>query len=140
MALLTSRGMESLLRKIMETGGLTDDMENSVKRLKDDFDEREGILKRYGKTYEGDDTDEYDWDESNKDDESVYTPLEEEKDWKAEYESLNKRYIDRFFSGVPTEERAMEAGREFADENRADAQRDAKPQSLDELLYRTEGD
>lgn len=140
MALLTGRGMESLLRKIMETGGLTEDMENSVKRLKDDFDEREGILKRYGKTYEGDDADEYDWDESNKDDESVYTPREEEKDWRAEYEALNKRYIDRFFSGVPTEERAMESGREFADENRADAQRDAKPQSLDELLYRTEGD
>lgn len=51
--------MEKILRRIMESGGMTEDMERDVERLKDDFDEREGILKRYGETYDGEDQDEY---------------------------------------------------------------------------------
>lgn len=45
MAILTRSGMEKILRRIMDSGGMTEDMERDVERLKDDFDEREGILK-----------------------------------------------------------------------------------------------
>lgn len=60
MALLTKTGVENLLRRIMETGGLTEAMSDDIQRLRDDFDEREGILNRYGESYDGED-DEYEW-------------------------------------------------------------------------------
>ena len=41
MAILTKRGMDKILRRIMETGGLTEDMEKDIDRLSSDFDERE---------------------------------------------------------------------------------------------------
>ena len=95
MAILTRSGMEKILRRIMESGGMTEDMERDVERLKDDFDEREGILKRYGETYDGEDRDEYDY--SERDDINIYTTNVEEKDWKQEYDNLKERYMNRFF-------------------------------------------
>ena len=133
MAILTRSGMEKILRRIMETGGMTEDMERDVERLKDDFDEREGILKRYGETYDGEDRDEYDY--SERDDINVYTPKEEEKDWKQEYDNLKERYMNRFFgtSDVKDEfDDTMEGTKE-------DVKRDGTVQSFDELLERTEG-
>lgn len=60
MALLTKTGVENLLRRIMETGGLTESMSDDIQRLRDDFAEREGILNRYGESYDGED-EEYEW-------------------------------------------------------------------------------
>ncbi len=133
MAILTRSGMEKILRRIMESGGMTEDMERDVERLKDDFDEREGILKRYGETYDGEDRDEYDY--SERDDINVYTPKEEEKDWKQEYDNLKERYMDRFFGTSDVKD-------EFDDtmeETKEDVKRDGTIQSFDELLERTEG-
>lgn len=133
MAILTRSGMEKILRRIMESGGMTEDMERDVERLKDDFDEREGILKRYGETYDGEDRDEYDY--SERDDINIYTPKEEEKDWKQEYDNLKERYMDRFFgtSDVKDEfDNTMEDTKE-------DVKRDGAVQSFDELLERMEG-
>ncbi len=98
MAILTKSGMTKILRKIMESGGMTEDMERSVRRLQDDFDEREGILKKYGETYNGEDRDEYEF--SGRDTDEIYTLREEEKladDWRAKYEEMKSRYLDRFF-------------------------------------------
>lgn len=133
MAILTRSGMEKILRRIMESGGMTEDMERDVERLKDDFDEREGILKRYGETYDGEDRDEYDY--SERDDTNVYTTKEEEKDWKQEYDNLKERYMNRFFGTSDVKD-------EFDDtmENtKEDVKRDGTVQSFDELLERTEG-
>ena len=133
MAILTRAGMEKILRRIMESGGMTEDMERDVERLKDDFDEREGILKRYGETYDGEDRDEYDY--SERDDINVYTPKEEEKDWKQEYDNLKERYMNRFFGTSDVKD-------EFDDtmeETKEDVKRDGTIQSFDELLERTEG-
>ena len=133
MAILTRSGMEKILRRIMESGGMTEDMERDVERLKDDFDEREGILKRYGETYDGEDRDEYDY--SERDDINIYTPKEEEKDWKQEYDNLKERYMDRFFgtSDVKDEfDNTMEDTKE-------DVKRDGAVQSFVELLERMEG-
>lgn len=136
MALLTRTGMEKILRRIMETGGMTDSMEEDVRRLKDDFDEREGILKKYGETYDGEDRDEYEY--SGRDTDTVYTPREEEKDakeWRTKYEEMKERYLDRFFEGRDTKEEFNETMRETEE----DVKRDGEPQTFDELLERTEG-
>lgn len=133
MAILTRSGMEKILRRIMESGGMTEDMEQDIERLIDDFDEREGILKRYGEIYDGEDRDEYDY--SERDDINIYTPKEEEKDWKQEYDNLKERYMNRFFGTSDIKE-------EFDDtmeDTKEDVKRDGTVQSFDELLERTEG-
>lgn len=133
MAILTRSGMEKILRRIMESGGMTEDMEQDIERLKDDFDEREGILKRYGETYDGEDQDEYEY--SGRDDINIYTPREEEKDWKKEYDDLKARYMDRFFGTSEVEEDFNDT----IEETEEDVKRDGEVQTFDELLERTEG-
>lgn len=133
MAILTRSGMEKILRRIMESGGMTEDMEKDVERLKDDFEEREGILKRYGETYDGEDQDEYEY--SGRDDVNIYTPREEEKDWKKEYDDLKTRYMDRFFGTSEVEEKFNDT----IEETEEDVKRDGEVQTFDELLERTEG-
>lgn len=136
MAILTKSGMTKILRKIMESGGMTEDMERSVRRLQDDFDEREGILKKYGETYDGEDRDEYEF--SGRDTDEIYTPREEEKladDWRAKYEEMKSRYLDRFFGTDEIEEDFDRTMRETRD----DVKRDGEPQTFNELLERVEG-
>lgn len=136
MAILTKTGMNKILRRIMETGGLTPDMEEDIQRLRDDFDEREGILKKYGETYDGEDMDEYEY--TGRDTDEIYTPKEEEKDakdWRTKYEEMKARYLDRFFGGVDNDKNFEET----MDETREDVERDGEPQTFDELLERVEG-
>ena len=136
MAILTRSGMTKILRRIMESGGMTDDMEEDVRRLQDDFDEREGILRKYGETYDGEDRDEYEF--SERDGTTIYTPREEDKladDWRIKYEEMKKRYLDRFFGTDEIEDDYFETMRKI----REDVKRDGEPQSFDELLERVEG-
>ena len=136
MAILTKTGMNKILRRIMETGGLTPDMEEDIQRLRDDFDEREGILKKYGETYDGEDMDEYEY--TGRDTDEIYTTKEEEKDdkdWRTKYEEMKARYLDRFFGGVDNDKNFEET----MDEPREDVERDGEPQTFDELLERVEG-
>lgn len=145
MAILTKTGMVKILRRIMETGGITEDMEIDIDRIRSDFDEREGILRRYGETYNGEDMDEYEWKErdesqedSDRDDKDIYTPREEAKDyedWRGRYEEMRQRYLDRFFGGRDEGEEYQE----IMSETEEDVRRDGEPQTFDELLERTEG-
>lgn len=135
MAILTKTGMNKILRRIMETGGLTPDMEEDIQRLRDDFDEREGILKKYGETYDGKDIDEYEY--TRRDMDEIYTSKEEEKDakeWRTKYEEMKARYLDRFFGGVDNDKNFEET----MNETREDVERDGEPQTFDELLERVE--
>lgn len=125
MAILTKTGMDKILRRIMETGGLTEDMERDIDRLRSDFDEREGMLRRYGETYDGEDMDEYEW--KGRD--------ESQEDWRGRYEEMRQRYLDRFFGGRDEGEEYQE----IMSETEEDVRRDGKPQTFDELLERTEG-
>ena len=129
MALMTKAGMYNLLREIMETGGMTEDMEKNIQRIKDDFDEREGILKKYGSVYDGDDKKEYDWEGK---DSSAFSDGDK---WKDEYERMRKRYLDRFFGGVDVKDDFEE----IMEETKEDVTRDGEPQTFDELLERREG-
>lgn len=135
MAILTKTGMNKILRRIMETGGLTPDMEDDIQRLRDDFDEREGILKKYGETYDGEDIDEYEY--TGRDPQEIYTPKEEEKDakeWRTKYEEMKARYLDRFFGGADIDKNFEET----MNKTREDVKRDGEPQTFDELLERVE--
>lgn len=136
MAILTKTGMNKILRRIMETGGLTPDMEEDIQRLRDDFDERESILKKYGETYDGEGIDEYEY--TGRDTDEIYTPKEEEKDakeWRTKYEEMKARYLDRFFGGVNNDKKFEET----MNETRENVERDGEPQTFDELLERVEG-
>ena len=56
----TRLAYEELLTRLMNSGELTPDMEEDFRRLKDELDEREGMLARYGETYDGENR-EYEW-------------------------------------------------------------------------------
>lgn len=127
MAILTKSGVNKILRRIMETGGMTDDMENDIKRLQDDFDEREGMLKKYGEVYDGEDMDEYD-----------FVPREVEtvesgENYKTKYEEMKQKYLDRFFGGT------TEEVEDIKEEQTEDVKRDAEEQTFESLFEKREG-
>lgn len=127
MPLLTKSGVNKILRRILETGGMTEDMENDIQRIQDDFDEREGMLKNYGEVYDGEDKDEYDFVGRET------TQLEETEDYKGKYEELHKKYLDRFFGGTSTEVE------EVKEEQTEDVKRDETEQTYDDLFEKREG-
>ena len=96
----TRRAYEELLSRLMASGELTPDMEEDFRRLKDELDEREGMLARYGETYDGENK-EYDW--KPREEEVVDNPKENTIDWKARYDEMKQRYIDRFMGRVKEE-------------------------------------
>lgn len=104
MAILTRTGYNNLLRNIYETGGLTSDMETVFDRLRSDFDEREGILRRYGETYDGEDREDYEF-VSTAEAPAITKPNVEDTPeyWRGKYEAEKKRYLDRFFGAPPVE-------------------------------------
>lgn len=121
--LMSRRGMYDLLRKIMETGGLTESMSDEFQKLKDDFDEREGMLRRYGEVYDGEDEEYYD-----------YNPRDVE-DWESRYNELRDEYQRRFWGPAEIREKIEEV----KEETEEDVKRDGTDQTFDELLERVEG-
>lgn len=130
----TRLAYEELLTRLMNSGELTPDMEVDFSRLKDELDEREGMLARYGETYDGENK-EYEWvarevetdgtkdgsDDVVQEDESenkvVDTPEENVIDWEAKYRDLKQRYVDRFMGRIKEENLAdmrndLERGRD----------------------------
>ncbi len=130
----TRLAYEELLTRLMNSGELTPDMEVDFSRLKDELDEREGMLARYGETYDGENK-EYEWvarevetdgtkdgsDNVVQEDESenkvIDTPEENVIDWEAKYRDLKQRYVDRFMGRIKEENLAdmrndLERGRD----------------------------
>lgn len=115
----TRAAYEELLTRLMNSGELTPDMEEDFRRLKDELDEREGMLARYGETYDGENK-EYEWVarevetdgtkdgsddvvQDNKENDVIDTPEENVIDWEAKYRDLKERYIDRFMGRIKEE-------------------------------------
>lgn len=88
----TLKGIDSILRRIMETGGMTEDMEKDVQSLRDELNEREGILRKYGEEWDGE-AEEFNWSPKPFDD---YRSRYEEMQGK--YRDLVERYNARFFA------------------------------------------
>lgn len=126
MALLTKTGIKNLLNRLWETGGLSADMEADIKRLQDDFDEREGMLRKYGEVYDGEDREEYEF---------VEKPSETE-DWKGKYEEMKSRYVNRFFNGEETRKDGdSDDFNTVMEGEEEDIREDGKTKSFDDLLY-----
>lgn len=121
--MLTKRGYYNILDNIFKTGGLSEDMEQDLDRLKSDYDEREGMLRRYGEVYDGEDKDEYEYREFESSDKT---------DWKSKYDDLQERYRKRFFDGSSRD--TYEAG---ADVDLVDTPEDNKEElpDIDNILY-----
>lgn len=126
MALLTKTGIKNLLNRLWETGGLSADMEADIKRLQDDFDEREGMLRKYGEVYDGEDKEEYEF---------VEKPADTE-DWKGKYEEMKSRYVNRFFNGEETRKDGdSDDFKTVLEGEEEDVREDGKTKSFDDLLY-----
>lgn len=100
---------EELLRAIADSGGDTANMLDLMQKLRDDYDEREGMLKKYGETRDGENAE-------GKDEER--SEGEKEVNWREKYDDLERRYKERFFT-TPTEvkreqtENIKEDGKEY---------------------------
>lgn len=85
---LTRDEYVELLKRISATGGDTDEMLEDLKKLQDDYDEREGMLKELGESK----------------DKTVYTDDDVmDKDgvkWSEKYDDMRRRYRDRFFGSA----------------------------------------
>lgn len=126
MTLLTKTGIKNLLNRLWETGGLSADMEADIKRLQDDFDEREGMLRKYGEVYDGEDKEEYEF---------VEKPSDAE-DWKGKYEEMKSRYVNRFFNGGETRKDGdADDFQTVMEGEEEDVREDGETKSFDDLLY-----
>lgn len=117
---LTRDEYVELLKHISETGGDTDDMLEALKRLQDDFDERDGMLRELGES---------------RDKETFTNDDVFDKDgvkWSEKYDDMRRRYRDRFFtSGTAVIE---------AQEEDIEKDTDSTKMSYDDLFEDREGD
>lgn len=132
--MLTRNGAMKLIEKLWRSGGLTEDMEADVQKLKDDFDEREGMLRKFGEVYDGEDKDEYDYVPKEV---HVEDNTEDGIDWKSKFEEMENRYVSRFF-GRPTDAEDGEDFKSAMEGEEEDIKRDGEPQTWDELLATSE--
>lgn len=123
--MLTRTGANKILQRIWETGGFTPDMEKDIQKLRDELDEREGVLKKYGEVYDGEDRDEYEYKERE---------IKYDEDYKVKYDDLKTRYMSRFFgtSEVREEYNRVENSQE------EDVKEDGEPTTFDELLAKSD--
>lgn len=151
MALFTKKGYDNILQRIWETGGMTPDMEEDIHRLRDEFDEREGILKEYGEEYDGED-ETYEFRRRNEEstisdsgsditdiidtENTVSTTddrveIDNRPDWESRYRKLEQRYKDTFFGRIQPDDDFSEIMVDQVD----NAVAESAPRSFNELLY-----
>lgn len=126
--MLTRSYVNRLLKSIIDTGGLSEDMESALEKLRDDFDEREGILKKYGEVKDGEDIDEYEFEAIEQ---AEHTDTTDE-DFKTKYEELRQKYRDRFWNGE--EKEVEEDTTEIEDTEEAEETEEAKDIKIEDLF------
>lgn len=151
MSLFTKKGYDNILQRIWETGGMTPDMEEDIRRLRDEFDEREGILREYGEEYDveqeeyefrrrnngseisdsGSDTTEITDTEDPVSETNDRIEIDNKPDWESRYRKLEQRYKDTFFGRMKPDDDFSEI-MEGQVEN---AVAESAPRSFNELLY-----
>ena len=105
---LTKKEHDDLLKEIAQSGGDTDNMLKLLQRLRDDFDEREGMLRKEGETKDKETpTTEKERDniteESREDNQEDGGLRRDPEGYRKKYEDLKRQYIERFFSGSDEE-------------------------------------
>lgn len=121
----TRKGWSNILSKIMETGGMTEEMESHVEALRAELEEREGMLKRYGEIYAG---------ENEEIDEYDYVGREDtSQEWQEKYNNLAERYRNRMFGGSTRDKEVLEMGSgELNDAGRSERT------TIEELIFKGE--
>lgn len=118
----TRKGWSNILAKIMETGGMTEEMESHVEALRAELDEREGMLKRYGENYDGENEEIEEYDYVGREDTS--------KEWQEKYNNLAERYRNRMFGGSTRDKEVVEMGAgKLVDDERSERT------SIEELIF-----
>jgi hypothetical protein len=115
-----------IIERIADSGGLDDDMLGDLKKLKDELDEREGMLKKYGESYDGEN-----WRDRAE-------AAERERD------EIRRKYRDRFLYGEDKKAEEVEDDKqtsreEIKREQKEDIRRDGKKQTFEELFEEREG-
>lgn len=115
-----------IIERIADSGGLDDDMLGDLKKLKDELDEREGMLKKYGESY-----DEENWRDRAE-------AAERERD------EIRRKYRDRFLYGEDKKAEEVEDDKqtsreEIKREQKEGIRRDGKKQTFEELFEEREG-
>lgn len=109
--------VQRVLGEILETGGFTPEMEEKIKLLKDELDERKGMLSKYGEWYDGEDKDDFDF---------IEIPREDE--YKSKYEDIVEKYKKRFFGGE------VEDKEEIMKEQIEDVKKDDEEKTINDLF------
>lgn len=125
--MLTKTGMNNILKRIMTSGELSEEMEKDVQAIQAHFDEAEGFLKNHGSVYDAEDKDEYEYVEN--------PPSTEPNEYETKYNTMKQKYIDRFFGAVPEDE----TKEDIMKETEEDVKRDGEEQTIDELFQKVEG-
>lgn len=84
---MTKDEVYSLLNKAFDSGGLTEDMGEDLRKIKDSFDEREAMLSRYGEYRDGE------WNEFERVDKADFDAVS------TAYDELKIRYKDLVLNG-----------------------------------------
>lgn len=136
---MTKDEHENLLKEIASTGGDTDNMLKLLQRLRDDFDEREGMLRRDGESTDKERPSKEkererireESREDNREDKGLRRAPLEDMVPRRDYDELKRKYIERFFSGA---DEAMEDQKE-------DVRKDDKVKNItfDDLFKEREG-
>lgn len=92
--MLTPNGFTKLLTGLMSGIELTEEIENMIAQLQNDFSERNEIIEKYGNEYDSE-LDEYEFSEKEIEQPQV-------DDYKEKYLELKERYINRFMGKEPT--------------------------------------
>lgn len=134
----TREEYENLLKEIANSGGDTPAMMELLQKLRDDYDEREGLLKRYGEerdkrapegSEEERDKIRKESEEDNIEDKGERRIAYDDYVPREDYEELRKKYIERFFTSTDKAKRMQK-------ENVMD---DGKKRSFEELFKEREG-
>lgn len=134
----TREEYENLLKEIANSGGDTPAMMELLQKLRDDYDEREGLLKRYGEerdkrapegSEEERDKIRKESEEDNIEDKGERRIAYDDYVPREDYEELRKKYIERFFTS-PDKAKRMQK------ENVMD---DGKKRFFEELFKEREG-
>lgn len=134
----TREEYENLLKEIANSGGDTPAMMELLQKLRDDYDEREGLLKRYGEerdkrapegSEEERDKIRKESEEDNIEDKGERRIAYDDYVPREDYEELRKKYIERFFTS-PDKAKRMQKENVMAD---------GKKRFFEELFKEREG-
>lgn len=123
---MTTDEAKKLLDEIEKSGGLTDNMREGIRRLKDDYDEREGMLKKEGETRDGEGREEESPEEQKREDDKF-------EELSRRIDDVSKRFTDfmgKYKDRVLNERKALDEHRRDYEAGDFEEKRDFKKEDI----------